>query len=56
MIAGTHSSTVLFGVVSQIVSFAYSPVIGEIAMLALAIVLLRLMPQGISGRFFRNSQ
>jgi branched-chain amino acid transport system permease protein len=56
VIAGTLSSTVLFGVVSQIVSFAYSPVIGEIAMLALAIVLLRLMPQGISGRFFRNSQ
>jgi hypothetical protein len=25
-------------------------------MLALAIVLLRLMPTGISGRFFRNSQ
>src|SRR5262245_58058844 len=56
VIAGTLSSTALFGVVSQIVSFAYSPVIGEIAMLALAIVLLRLMPQGISGRFFRNSQ
>ena len=56
VIAGTLTSTVLFGVVSQIVSFAYSPVIGEIAMLALAIILLRLMPQGISGRFFRNSQ
>jgi branched-chain amino acid transport system permease protein len=56
VIAGTLASTGLFGVVSQIVSFAYSPVIGEIAMLALAIILLRLMPQGISGRFFRNSQ
>jgi urea transport system permease protein len=56
VIAGTLASTGLFGVVSQLVSFAYSPVIGEIAMLALAIVLLRLMPQGISGRFFRNSQ
>jgi branched-chain amino acid transport system permease protein len=56
VIAGTLTSTVLFGVVSQIVSFAYTPVIGEIAMLALAIILLRLMPQGISGRFFRNSQ
>jgi branched-chain amino acid transport system permease protein len=56
VIVGTLSSTALFGVVSQIVSFAYSPVIGEIAMLALAIVLLRMMPQGISGRFFRNSQ
>ena len=30
------------------------PVIGEIAMLVLAIVLLRLMPTGITGRFFRD--
>ena len=29
--------------------------IGEIAMLALALILLRLMPQGITGQFFRNS-
>ncbi len=55
VIAGTLSSSVIFGVVSQVVSFASTPVIGEIAMLALAIVLLRLMPQGITGRFFRNS-
>ena len=34
---------------------AVAAVIGEIAMLALAIVLLRLMPQGITGRFFKNS-
>ncbi len=55
VIAGTVSSSVIFGVISQVVSFASTPVIGEIAMLALAIVLLRLMPQGITGRFFRNS-
>jgi branched-chain amino acid transport system permease protein len=45
---------VTFGVINQLVSFASTPVIGEIAMLALAIVLLRLMPQGITGRFFRG--
>ncbi len=55
VIAGTLSSSIIFGVVSQVVSFASTPVIGEIAMLTLAIVLLRLMPQGITGRFFRNS-
>ena len=55
VIAGTLSSSVIFGVISQVVSFASTPVIGEIAMLALAIVLLRLMPQGITGRFFKNS-
>jgi branched-chain amino acid transport system permease protein len=53
-ILGTLSSAAIFGVINQLVSFASTPVIGEIAMLALAIVLLRLMPQGISGRFFRG--
>jgi branched-chain amino acid transport system permease protein len=55
IIAGTLSSSIIFGAVNQIVSFGSTPVIGEIAMLALAIVLLRLMPQGITGRFFKNS-
>jgi branched-chain amino acid transport system permease protein len=55
VIAGTLSSSVIFGTINQLVSFGSTPVYGEIAMLALAIVLLRLMPQGITGRFFRNS-
>ena len=55
VIAGTLSSSVIFGTINQLVSFGSTPVFGEIAMLTLAIVLLRLMPQGITGRFFRNS-
>ncbi len=55
IITGTISSSLIFGTVNQIVSFASMPVVGEIAMLALAIILLRLMPQGITGRFFKNS-
>jgi branched-chain amino acid transport system permease protein len=55
VILGTLSSAAIFGVINQLVSFAWTPVIGEIAMLALAIILLRLMPQGITGRFFRGS-
>jgi urea transport system permease protein len=54
VISGTLSSAVIFGTINQIVSFAAHPVLGEIAMLALAIVLLRLMPKGITGRFFRD--
>ncbi len=54
VISGTLSSSVLFGFVNQLFSFEAGPVVGELAMLALAIVLLRLMPQGITGRFFRN--
>jgi urea transport system permease protein len=55
VIAGTLSTAGLFGTVDQLVSFASTPVLGEIAMLALALVLLRLMPQGVTGQFFRNS-
>jgi urea transport system permease protein len=55
VVAGLLSSAAGFGAVTQLVSFQSTPVIGEIAMLALAIVLLRLMPNGISGRFFKNS-
>ena len=54
VISGTLSSAVILGTVNQLVSFASHPVIGEIAMLALAIILLRLMPTGITGRFFRD--
>ena len=55
VIAGTLSTAALFGTVDQLVSFASTPVVGEIAMLGLALILLRLMPQGITGQFFRNS-
>ncbi len=55
IISGTLASSMIFGTINQIVSFGSTPVIGEIAMLALAIILLRLMPQGITGRFFKNS-
>jgi branched-chain amino acid transport system permease protein len=55
VITGTLSSSIIFGTINQVVSFGSTPVIGEIAMLAFAVVLLRLMPQGITGRFFRNA-
>jgi urea transport system permease protein len=55
VIAGTLATSAVFGTVNQLVSFTSTPVIGEIAMLALALLLLRLMPQGVTGRLFRNS-
>jgi urea transport system permease protein len=55
IISGTLASATIFGAMNQVVSFGSTPVIGEIAMLALAIIALRLMPQGITGRFFKNS-
>ena len=55
LIAGLVSSSGLFGLVNQVFTFAVSPVIGEVALLVAAVILLRLLPQGVTGRFFRRS-
>ena len=55
IIAGTLSSSTLFGTISQLVTYLSTPVFGAVALLLCAIVLLRLLPQGITGRFFRRS-
>jgi branched-chain amino acid transport system permease protein len=44
----------VFPTINQIATFATTPVFGEVALLATAIVLIRLLPQGITGRFFRR--
>lgn len=55
IIAGTFTASVLFGAVDQIASFGWTPVIGQAAMLLAAVVLLRILPRGITGRFFERS-
>ena len=54
LIAGLFSSASFFGVVNQVFTFAISPVIGEVALLVAAVVLLRLLPQGITGKFLKG--
>lgn len=55
ILAGTVSASVVLGGVNGIVSFLTGPTIGEVALLFAAILLLRLMPKGITGNFFRKS-
>lgn len=55
ILAGTLTASALFGAVVQVVTYLASPVIGEVALLVAAIVMLRVLPQGITGRFFRRS-
>ena len=55
VLAGTVSASVLFGVIDQITTYLTTPVIGEVALLVAAVVLLRFMPQGITGRLFRRA-
>ena len=56
ILAGTTSASVLLGGVNGIMSYVTGPTFGEVALLCTAIILLRLMPTGITGRFFRKSQ
>lgn len=55
ILAGTAAGSVLLGGLNGIFSFIAGSTFGEIALLLAAIVLLRLMPRGITGRFFRKS-
>ena len=54
-LAGTMSAAVVLGTVNQAVTFMTTPVVGEVALLVAAIILLRLLPSGITGRLFRGS-
>jgi branched-subunit amino acid ABC-type transport system permease component len=54
-LVGTISASTLFGVINQIATFVSNPVYGEVALLLSAIVLIRALPQGITGRYFRGS-
>ncbi|MGR3505678.1 MAG: branched-chain amino acid ABC transporter permease [Paracoccaceae bacterium] len=55
ILAGTTAGSILLGGLNGIFSFVVGSTFGEIALLLAAIVLLRLMPRGITGRFFRKS-
>ena len=55
ILAGTTAGSVLLGGINGVFSFVAGSTFGEIALLMAAIILLRLMPRGITGRFFRKS-
>lgn len=55
VVTGTVSASTVFGAINQIGSFLTTPVFGEVAMLLAAVLLVRAMPKGITGRFFKGS-
>jgi len=54
ILTGTASASGVFGVINQVVTYFSTPVLGEVALLIGAVLLLRVLPQGITGRFFRR--
>jgi branched-subunit amino acid ABC-type transport system permease component len=55
IIMGTISAATLLGTVNQLMTFATTPVVGDVALLFVAVVILRILPQGITGKLFRRS-
>ena len=55
MLTGTLAASALLGSVWTVATFLSTPVFGEMALLLVAIVLLRLLPRGITGRFLRRA-
>jgi branched-chain amino acid transport system permease protein len=55
LLVGLVSASTLFGAINQVATFATTPVLGEVALLVAAIIMLRLLPHGITGRFFKRS-
>jgi urea transport system permease protein len=55
VVAGTTAGSVVFGAVSKVIEMLSTTVIGEIALLVVAVILLRILPTGITGRFFKGA-
>jgi branched-chain amino acid transport system permease protein len=55
VLSGTVSASGLLGSVNSVVSNLTTSVLGTAALLVIAIVLLRFLPTGISGRWGRKS-
>lgn len=55
IVTGTLTASGLLGSVSQGITFSSGPVYGDAALLIAALILLRVLPQGITGRFFTKN-
>ncbi|RLM27013.1 urea ABC transporter [Brenneria alni] len=55
VITGTALGSTLLGGIGTITTFLSNPIFGDVALLAAAIILLRLLPTGITGKVFRGA-
>lgn len=51
VISGTTAASGILGLVDNLVSYLFTPIIGQTAILIIAIVLLRIMKRGLSGNW-----
>jgi branched-subunit amino acid ABC-type transport system permease component len=51
---GTLAASGFFGAIDGVVSYRWSSVLGEVSVLVVAVILLRMLPSGITGRIRRG--
>ncbi|WP_119273599.1 branched-chain amino acid ABC transporter permease [Taklimakanibacter deserti] len=56
ILTGTGAAAILFGFINQTATYLSTPVFGEVALFLAAIVLIRLMPAGITGKSLRGAR
>ena len=49
IVTGTGLASTLFGSISEVATFLTTPVFGQVALLLAALVMIRILPQGITG-------
>lgn len=54
VVTGLLSSATLLGLVNQFFTFVQTSVIGELSILVVAVILLRIFPKGITGYYFKG--
>jgi len=55
VITGTALSASLLGAIDTGATFATTPVVGDVALLFAAVLLLRILPKGLTGRLFKGA-
>ncbi len=55
IVTGTSLASTLFGSISEVATFLTTPVFGQVALLLAALIMIRVLPQGITGRLLRRS-
>ena len=55
VVTGSIAASALFASVAKVVEALSTPVVGEIALLVTALLLLRVLPQGITSRWFKGA-
>lgn len=53
-LVGASVSSAILGTVNQVTTMLATPMLGEVMLLVTAVVLLRVLPSGITGKFFKR--